>query len=321
MIKSKIVGIGSYLPKKIYNNKYMELLVETSDEWILERTGIRERHIVEPNELTSDIGYKASIEAVKNSNLKIDDIDAIVLATTTPDRTFPSTATIIQNKLGIKSNCFAFDVQAVCCGFIYAIDLADSLIKSLKAKNVLVIGAETLSKIVNWEDRSTCVLFGDGAGAAILQANDKGDEGILATSLHSDGEYFDILKTSGGVSYNQNVGFIEMQGKEVFKIAVNKMSECVLETIEKANLSIDDIDLLIPHQANQRIIDGVRKKLGIMESEKVISTVATHANTSSASIPLAIDYALKNNRFKKNDIIVLEALGGGLTWGSVVIKW
>jgi 3-oxoacyl-[acyl-carrier-protein] synthase-3 len=320
MIKSRIISAGSYLPEKIYDNKYMESLVDTSNEWIIERTGIRERHIAAVGELTSDLALRAAIDALLNSNVSSEDIDAIILATTTPDRTFPSTATILQNKLGIGDSCFAFDVQAVCCGFIYALDIADAMVVSGKAKNVLVIGAETLSKIVNWKDRNTCVLFGDGAGAVILQAHSDGDSGILATSLHSDGQYFDILKTSGGVSFNQQAGFIEMEGREVFKIAVNKMSECVLEAISKVNLTMEDIDLLIPHQANQRIIDGVAKKLHV-NADKVVSTVALHANTSGASIPLAIDYAVKNNKVRDGDIVILEGLGGGLTWGSVVLKW
>jgi 3-oxoacyl-[acyl-carrier-protein] synthase-3 len=321
MIKSKIISTGSYLPEKIYDNKYMESIVETTDEWITERCGIKERHIAADDELTSDLALKACIDALNNSvTIKKNDIDAIVLATTTPDRTFPSTATILQNKLEITNdNCFSFDVQAVCCGFVYAMDIADALIKSGKAKNILVVGADTMSKITNYTDRGTCILFGDGAGAVILQKSDD-DSGILATSLHSDGKYFNLLKTSGGVSFNQSVGFIEMEGREVFKIAVNKMSECVLESIEKANLKMKDIDLLIPHQANQRIIDGIGKKLNI-GSDRVISTIATCANTSGASIPLAIDYAVKNNKVKNGDIVVLEGLGGGLTWGSIVLRW
>ncbi len=320
MPNSKIIGVGGYLPNKIYDNKYMELLVETSDTWITERTGIKERHIANDGELTSDLAFEAAKKAINNANLSIDDIDTIIVATTTPDRTFPSTATILQNKLGIKENCFSFDIQAVCCGFIYALDLADSLIKSLKAKNVIVVGSETLSRIVNWEDRTTCVLFGDGAGAVILQATENKTEGILASSLHSNGQYFNILKTSGGVSFNREIGFIEMEGKEVFKIAVNKLYSCILETLEKVGLSTENIDLLIPHQANQRIIEAVGKKLNL-SSEKIISTVALHANTSAASIPLALNYAVQNNRIKKGDLIALEGIGGGMTWGSTLIKW
>lgn len=320
MLKSKIIGIGGYLPKKIYDNKYMESLVETSDEWITERTGIKKRHIADINELTSDLAFEASKKAIINANLNVEDIEAIIVATTTPDRTFPSTATILQNKLGIGENCFAFDVQSVCCGFIYALDVADSLIKTSKAKNILVVGADTLSKIVNWDDRTTCVLFGDGAGAVVLQATENQEEGILASSLHSDGKYFDILKTSGGVSFNQQVGFIEMKGKEVFKIAVNKLYSSILEALEKVNLNSSDVDLLIPHQANQRIIEALGKKLNL-ETEKIVSTVALHGNTSAASVPLALDYAIQNNRIKKDDIVVLEGIGGGMSWGSIVMKW
>ena len=319
MKKTKITMSGSYLPKKIYDNKYMESIVETSDEWITERTGIKKRHIADEDELTSDLAYKACLNMFENNNFDKNNIDAIVFATTTPDRIFPSCATILQNKLGLNDKCFAFDIQAVCCGFIYALDMADSIIKSGKANNVLVVGAETMSKIVNWQDRGTCILFGDGAGVVLLQATEE-NKGILASSLHSDGSYFDILKMSGGPSYNQQVGYIEMAGREVFKLAVNKMSDCVIETLDKAGLTINDISLLVPHQANQRIISGVGKKLELTD-DKVISTVVEHANTSSASVPLALDYAIKNNKIKDGDIIVLEALGGGLTWGSVVIKW
>lgn len=318
MTNSKIILSGSYLPEKIYDNFYMEKIVDTSDEWITERTGIKNRHIADDVEQTSDLAYKACLNMLngfdKNS------IDAIVFATTTPDRTFPSCATILQKKLELDDKCFAFDVQAVCCGFVYALDIADSLIKSHKAKNVLVVGAEILSRIVDWQDRTTCILFGDGAGCLLLQATEEEDKGILASTLHSDGSYFDILNTTGGVSYNQQAGYIKMEGREVFKLAVNKMSACVTETLEKANLTIADIDLLIPHQANQRIISGVGKKLELSD-EKVISTVAEHGNTSSASIPLALDWSIKNGKVKENYIIVLEALGGGLTWGSIVLRW
>lgn len=322
MFNSKIISTGSYLPKKIYDNGYMASIVDTSDEWITERTGIKERHIAGENEVTTDLALWASINAIGGCNIDKNSIDTIIFATTTPDRTFPSCATILQKKLDISNNCLAFDVQAVCCGFVYALDIADSLIKSGKIKTALVVGAETLSRITNWEDRNTCVLFGDGAGCVILQAIEDKSTGILATSIHADGggNNFDILNTGGGVSYNQKSGFIEMQGREVFKVAVNKMSDCVLESLKKANLTTDDVSFLIPHQANQRIISGVGRKLNI-EDKRVISTVAMHGNTSSASVPLALDYAVKNNKLKKDDIIVLEALGAGLTWGSVVVKW
>lgn len=317
MRRSKIILTGSYLPQKIYDNTYMESIVDTNDDWITERTGIKIRHIADEDELTSDLAYKACVDMFKNFDKN--EVDAIIFATTTPDRTFPSCATILQHKLELSDKCFAFDIQAVCCGFIYALDMADSLIKSGKANNVLVVGSETMSKIVNWQDRGTCILFGDGAGAVLLQSTEE-DKGILSSSLHSDGSYFNILKMSGGPSYNQQVGYIEMEGREVFKLAVNKMSNCVIETLGKVGLSTSDIDLLIPHQANQRIISGVGKKLGLDEN-KVITTIAEHGNTSSASVPLSLDYAIKNNKIKSGDIIVLEALGGGLTWGSIAIKW
>lgn len=319
MKKAKIISTGSYLPSKILTNFDLEKMVETSDEWITERTGIKQRHIADDNELTTDLAYNASKQAIENSNINKDDIELIVFATTTPDRTFPSSATILQNKLGISNKCFAFDVQAVCCGFIYALNIANNFIKTGQVKTALIIGAETISRIVDWTDRNTCVLFGDGAGAVILQATEE-DKGILNCKMHSDGQYGPLLDTSGGVSLNQKSGLIHMEGREIFKLAVNKMSDCVFENLQECGLTADDISLLVPHQANKRIIDGVGRKLGLPE-EKVILTVHNHANTSAASVPLALDYALKNNKIKDNDIIVLEALGGGLTWGSIIIKW
>lgn len=319
MKKAKIIATGSYLPNKILTNFDLEKMVETSDDWIVERTGIKQRHIAVDNELTTDLAYNASKQAIENSNINKDDIELIVFATTTPDRTFPSSATILQNKLGISSKCFAFDVQAVCCGFIYALNIANNFIKTGQVKTALVIGAETISRIVDWTDRNTCVLFGDGAGAVILQATEE-DKGILNCKMHSDGQYGPLLDTSGGVSLNQKSGLIHMEGREIFKLAVNKMSDCVFENLQECGLTADDISLLVPHQANKRIIDGVGRKLGL-PAEKVILTVQDHANTSAASVPLALDYALKNNKIKDNDIIVLEALGGGLTWGSIIIKW
>lgn len=319
MKKAKIIATGSYLPNKILTNFDLEKMVETSDDWIVERTGIKQRHIAGDNELTTDLAYNASKQAIENSNINKDDIELIVFATTTPDKTFPSSATILQNKLGISSKCFAFDVQAVCCGFIYALNIANNFVKTGQVKTALVIGAETISRIVDWTDRNTCVLFGDGAGAVILQATEE-DKGILNCKMHSDGQYGPLLDTSGGVSLNQKSGLIHMEGREIFKLAVNKMSDCVFENLQECGLTADDISLLVPHQANKRIIDGVGRKLGL-PAEKVILTVQDHANTSAASVPLALDYALKNNKIKDNDIIVLEALGGGLTWGSIIIKW
>ena len=319
MTNAKIISTGSYLPSKILTNFDLEKMVETSDEWITERTGIKQRHIADDNELTSDLAFKAAQNAITSANINKDDIELIVFATTTPDRTFPSSATILQNKLGISSKCFAFDVQAVCCGFIYSLNIANNFIKTSQVKTALVIGAETISRIVDWTDRNTCVLFGDGAGAVILQATEE-NKGILNCKMHSDGQYGPLLDTSGGVSLNQKSGLIHMEGREIFKLAVNKMSDCVFENLQECGLTASDISLLVPHQANKRIIDGVGRKLGLPE-EKVILTVHDHANTSAASVPLALDYALKNNKIKDNDIIVLEALGGGLTWGSIIIKW
>ncbi len=320
MINSKVIATGAYLPKKVMTNFDLEKMVDTSDEWIVERTGIKERHIADENEFTTDLALKACEDAINSANISKDDIELIVFATTTPDRTFPSSATILQNKLNIGDKCFAFDIQAVCCGFIYAMSIADSFIKAGRVKTALVVGAETISRIVDWKDRNTCVLFGDGAGAVILQATEEENKGILSVQLHSDGKYNNLLYTDGGVSINQKAGSIFMEGREVFRLAVNKMAECVVQNLAKCGLSVENIDLLIPHQANKRIIDGVGRKLGLPE-EKVITTVQNHANTSAASVPLAVDFALKNNRIKDGDIVVLEALGGGLTWGSIIIKW
>jgi len=319
MFNSKIIGSGSYLPKKILTNIDLEKIVDTSDQWISERTGIKERHIIGKNELTSDMAYEASKKALKSAKLKPSNIDMIIVATTTPDRTFPSTATILQGKLGIK-NAFAFDIQAVCSGFVYALATADKFIKSGEIKYALVIGADSLSRLVNWEDRNTCILFGDGAGAVIMKATKQSDVGVLSTTLYSDGKYADILSTTGGVSLTKTAGFIEMEGKEVYKHAVSKMSDIVTESLKKTNLKAKDIDWLIPHQANLKIMQSVAKRLGIPE-KKVIVTVDKQGNTSAATIPLAIDYAVRSNKIKDNNIIALTALGGGLTWGSAIIKW
>lgn len=318
-VKSKIISTGSYLPKKFLTNYDLEKTVDTTDSWIVERTGIKKRHVAAENELTSDIAFEAAKIALENSGLKAEEIDMIILATTTPDLTFPATATKVQAKLNANS-AFAFDIQAVCSGFVFALATADNFIKSGQVKNALVIGADILSRIVDWKDRNTCVLFGDGAGAVVLQATTEENSGIISSDLHSDGSLNDILKTSGGPSLNQKSGFIEMSGKEVFKHAVDKMSKSVIAALRKANLQVGDIDLLVPHQANARILSAVANRLELSE-EKIILTVESHANTSAASIPLALDYAVKNNRVKKGDLVVLEALGGGLTWGSVVLKW
>ncbi len=323
MFNSRIIATGSYLPKKILTNSDLAKTVDTSNEWILERTGIEQRHIAAEGELTSDLASEAAKKAIANSGLKVEEIDMIIVATTTPDLTFPATATTVQAKIGAKA-AFAFDIQAVCSGFVFALATADNFIKSGQVKNALVIGADKLSSIVDWTDRNTCVLFGDGAGAVILQAteekNPKEKRGIVASSLYSDGTLNDILKTSGGPGLNQKSGFIEMAGKEVFKHAVDKMVKSVISTLDKAGLTTKDIDLLVPHQANLRILNAVATRLELPE-EKVIITVQKHANTSAASIPLALDHANSQKKIKDGDVLVLEALGGGLTWGSVVLKW
>jgi len=319
IFNSQIISSGSYLPQKIVTNFDLEKTIDTDNQWIVDRTGINQRHIAADNELTSDIGFFAAQKALQKAGLKPEDIDLIVLATTTPDLTFPSTATTIQAKLGAK-NAFAFDIQAVCSGFVYALNIADNFIKVGQAKNALVIGADILSRIVDWSDRNTCVLFGDGAGAVVLQAVENKDAGIIAANLYSDGTLNSILSTSGGVSSSKNSGFIQMQGKEVFKHAVEKMSKSVVDVLAKVGLQTSDIDWLIPHQANSRILASVAKKLNVAE-EKVVMTVANHANTSAASIPLALDSVLQKGQIKKGDIVVFEALGGGLTWGAIVVRW
>lgn len=316
---SKIISTGSYLPQKIVTNADLEKTVETTNEWIVERTGINQRHIAAEGELTSDLAANAAKKALEKSGLKAEEIEMIIVATTTPDLTFPATATTVQAKIGATS-AFAFDIQAVCSGFVYALTTADNFIKSGQVKNALVIGADKLSCIVDWSDRNTCVLFGDGAGAVILQASMEKNRGIIASSLHSDGTLNDILKTNGGAASNQKTGIIEMAGKEVFKHAVEKMVKSVLSTLAKAGLTTKDIDLLIPHQANLRILSAVATRLEL-PPKKVVLTVQNHANTSAASIPLALDQANQENRIKAGDVLVLEALGGGLTWGSVILRW
>ena len=319
MFNSKIISCGSYLPNRIVTNFELENTVDTTNQWIVDRTGIKQRHIASKNEMTSDIAYFAAKNAIEQSKIDPNEIEMIVVATTTPDLTFPSTATIVQSKLKIKTG-FAFDVQAVCSGFVYALNIANNFIKTGQVKKALVIGADILSRIVDWKDRNTCILFGDGAGAVILTTENDKKCGILSSDIHSNGDYSYMLQTSGGPSFSQSVGFIQMNGKEVFKHAVEKMSTSFLNLIQKNNLSVDDIDWFIPHQANKRILETVAKKLKL-DKEKVVITVDKHANTSAASIPLSLDYAMQTNKIKKGDLVVLEALGGGLTWGSILIKW
>ncbi len=320
-ISSIVVATGSYLPEKILTNHDLAKTVDTTNDWIVERTGIKKRHIAAKNQLTSDLAFEASKSALAmlDGAIKAEEIELIIVATTTPDLTFPSTATALQAKIGAK-NAFAFDIQAVCSGFVYALNVADNFIKTGQVKNALVVGAETLSRIVDWQDRNTCVLFGDGAGAVVLQALQENNRGIIAAKLASDGTLNDILKTTGGPSFNGAVGTIAMSGREVFKHAVDKMAKSVVETLKQANLQPSDIDFLIPHQANARILASVASKLGLSD-DKVIITVENQANTSAASIPLALDYANRNAIIKKGNLIVLEALGGGLTWGSIILRW
>ena len=309
---SYILGCGSYLPKKILTNNDLSKKLDTSDEWIKSRTGIRQRHIADKNQLNSDLGYEAAKKAIINAKIKISDIDLIIVATSTPDHTFPSTATKVQAKLGIKKG-FAFDIQAACSGFIYAMSVADNYILNNQATNALVIGSEIFSRILDWNDRSTCVLFGDGAGAIVLSKK-KRISGIISTELYSDGRFYDLLYVDGGVASNQKAGQIKMKGREVFRHAVEKLSECIKLSLKKNNLKKDNIDWIIPHQANKRIMDMTAKKLDISKN-KVLITVDRYANTSSASIPLTLDYALSKKIVKRGQIIVFEAIGGGLTWG------
>ena len=308
---SKLVSTGSYLPDKIYTNYDIEKLVDTSHEWIVERTGIEQRHIAGENESSVDMAFQASSMALKNATLSANDIDMIVLATTTPERKFPSTAVLLQNMLQNNNSC-AFDINAACTGFIFALDIADKYIKGGFAKNVLVVGTEKITSLLDWKDRNTCVLFGDGAGAAVLTSSN--EPGIISNTIGSDGSYKDLL------TVNTDPEFIEMKGNDVFKIAVNTMGRLAAKTLEDNNMSVEQIDWLIPHQANSRIIKAVAKKINLPE-EKIIMTVKNHGNTSAASIPLAIDYANNKNLLKKDNIIMLEAFGAGFTWGSTLLRF
>ena len=322
MIYSRIIGTGSYLPEKILTNHDLEKMVDTSDEWITERTGIKKRHIAAENETTCDLAEQAARAAIAAANIKPTDIDLIVFATTTPDRIFPSTACLLQERLGI-AGCGAFDIQAVCTGFVYALSVADKFIKTGDSKTALVIGSETLSRIIDWTDRSTCVLFGDGAGAVVLQASE--EPGILSTHIHADGAYKDLLTVPAGISENHDVfengkAKVMMQGNEVFKMAVNTLGRIVDETLAKNHLKKSDIDWLVPHQANIRIINATAKKLK-MNMDHVVVTVDEHGNTSAASIPLALDEAVRSGRIKRGEMVMLEAFGGGFTWGSALLKF
>ena len=318
MIFSRIAGTGSYLPAKILTNAELESMVDTTDEWIFARTGIRERHIAAANEFTSDLGVAAAKNAIEAANIDPQSIDLILVATTTPDRIFPSTACLIQHQLGIKNNCPAFDVQAVCSGFVYALAVADSMIKSGSVKTALVIGTETMSRITDWTNRSNCILWGDGAGAVILQASH--ETGIISTHLHADGSYEKLLNVPAGVSKQKGDRTMKMEGNAVFKMAVNTLDQIVDETLIANGLQKSDIDWLVPHQANIRILQATAKKLD-MSLDKVVVTVDKHGNTSAASIPLALDVAVRDGRIQRGNLILMEAFGGGFTWGSALIKY
>lgn len=322
-IRSVILGCGSYLPAKVMTNAEMAQVVDTSDEWITERTGIKSRHIAADGELTSDLAYNAAVAAMAHAGVTADELDLIVLATATPDNTFPATAVKVQARLGMTRGA-AFDVQAVCSGFIYALSVADNFIKAGQARTVLVIGAETFSRILDWNDRTTCVLFGDGAGAVVLRATDGAgtseDQGILSTHLHSDGNHHDLLYVDGGPSSTQTVGHVRMRGQEVFKHAVVNLADVVKEALAANGLTADAIDWLVPHQANRRIIEGTGRKLKL-PAERVVITVDHHGNTSAASIPLALAEAVADGRIKRGDLMLLEAMGGGFTWGGALVRF
>ncbi|MBL8545341.1 MAG: ketoacyl-ACP synthase III [Hyphomonadaceae bacterium] len=318
-LRSVLTGVGSYLPERILTNAELARRVDTSDEWIKERTGISERHIAADDERTSDLACAAALRALEAAGRGAGDIDLIVLATATPDLTFPATAARVQAELGVTKGA-AFDVQAVCSGFIFALATADNFLARGQAQAALVIGAETFSRIVDWEDRGTCVLFGDGAGAVVLEArDDDAERGVISTFLRTDGRMHDLLYVDGGPSQTQSVGKLRMVGNAVFRQAVEHISGAMLEACARANVSLDDVDWFVPHQANQRILDGVARKLGI-DVEQVISTVALHGNTSAASVPLALDVATRDGRIKKGDLVLMEALGGGLTWGAALVR-
>lgn len=323
MIRSVVRGTGQALPRRIMKNADFEGMVETSDEWIAQRTGIRQRHIASDDETTASLGEAAARAALANAGLTPDDIDLIVLATSTPNNTFPATAVEIQQRLGMRHG-FAFDMQAVCSGFVYAVTTADAYIRGGLARRVLVIGSETFSRILDWSDRSTCVLFGDGAGALVLEAGEAAgtiaDRGVLAASLRSDGTHKEKLYVDGGPSTTGTVGHLRMEGREVFKHAVGMITDVIEATFSQAGIKAEDLDWFVPHQANKRIIDASAKKLGIAE-EKVVITVDKHGNTSAASVPLALSIAAADGRIKRGDLVLLEAMGGGFTWGAVLVRW
>jgi 3-oxoacyl-[acyl-carrier-protein] synthase-3 len=321
--RSVVAGYGAYLPKKIITNNDLSKIIDTSDEWITERTGIRERHIAADGELTSQMATRAAHQALERAGLAGADLDLIVLGTTTPDETFPAAATKVQSALG-ADHAFAFDVQAACSGFIYALAMADNFLRLGQAKNALVIGAETFSRLLDWTDRTTCILFGDGAGAVVLKAAEgagtNADRGVLSTHLHSDGRQHDLLYANGGPSLNQVAGVVKMEGQEVFRHAVTRLSSVLQEALDANGLSVQDVDWLVPHQANKRILDSTAKKLGL-PPERMVVTVDRHANTSAASIPLALATAADDGRIKQGDLVLMEAMGAGFTWAAAALRW
>ncbi|QCO01544.1 beta-ketoacyl-ACP synthase III [Azospirillum argentinense] len=320
--RSRVLGCGSYLPANVVTNRDLEARVDTSDEWIVQRTGIKSRHIATDGELTSDLAIAAATRALEHAGVDAASIDCIVLATTTPDNTFPATATKVQAALGTKG--FALDIQAVCAGFVYAMSIADNFIRIGQANRALVIGAETFSRLLDWKDRTTCVLFGDGAGAVVMDGYDaagtSADRGVLSTHLHSDGAQYGLLYVDGGPSTTGTAGHVRMNGQDVFRHAVSKLSSVVEEALAANGLEPSAVDWLVPHQANQRIIDGIARKLKL-PSDKVVLTVDRHGNTSAASIPLALCEAVHDGRVKRGDLILMEAIGGGLTWGAAMVRW
>ena len=320
MKNAVILGTGSYVPKNNVTNDELAKTVDTSDEWIFQRSGIKSRHFAADGETTSDMAVQAAQNALQAANIDASQLGGIIVATTTPDLTFPSTAAIVQSKLGIETQCMAFDVQAVCSGFVYALATANGFFKSGHDKPILVIGAEKMSSLLDWDDRTTCVLFGDGAGAVVLGATDDAVTGIISTHLHADGRHCDLLKTSGGPSTNGEKGVLMMEGREVFKFAVDAMSGVVKESLADNNMTAADIDWLVPHQANIRIIEATAKKLS-MPIEQVVLTLENHGNTSAASIPLALDAAVRDGRINRGQTLLLEAMGGGFTWGAALIRY
>ncbi|MBX6368983.1 MAG: ketoacyl-ACP synthase III [Rhodospirillales bacterium] len=318
-MRSLVIGCGSYLPERVVTNAELAERLDTSDQWIVQRTGIRQRHVAADGEVCSDLARNAAERALAAAGVKASEIELVVLATATPDNTFPATATRVQAKLGMTGGA-AFDVQAVCSGFIYALAVADNFIKAGQAKTALVIGAETFSRILDWEDRSTCVLFGDGAGAVVLRAEKGSARGVLSTHIHSDGRDYDLLYVDGGPSTTRTTGYLRMEGREIFKLAVQRLAAAVDEALDANKLTARDIDWLVPHQANRRIIDAMGRKLEL-PAEKVVVTIDRHANTSAASIPLALAEAAGDGRIKPGQLVLMEAMGGGLTWGASLVRW